>query len=78
MIEVDVWIVGALSKPTGESAFRTECEEGCPVRALLEQIGYRPMHIPYIVAAVDGEVRRHSYPLTDGAAVVLSITVGGG
>lgn len=77
-MKVKVEIIGALLKTRG--ARRLECElgDGSTIADLLAELAYQPMHRKHILAAVNGEVRQHDTPLSEGAEVVLSTLVGGG
>ena len=71
-------IGGLLEKPSGVGEMELDMREGSTVRELLAAVGYCEAHIPRIMAAVNGTIRKGEHVLKDGDEVRLSILVGGG
>ncbi len=75
---VHVRILGALAKPGGKDDFEVELARQSRITDLLDEIGYRPQHQRFIVAAVNGQQRRHDAALADRDEVTLVMPTSGG
>ncbi len=78
MIRVRVKILGALDKPRGKDDFVVELADASRVEDLLLEIGYRPRHLRFIVAAVNGAQRKLGHVLGDSDEVILLMPTSGG
>ena len=78
MGKVQVKIVGVLAKPFGQGFFNVDLKDGATVHDLLIHLGYKEQHVPFIMSAVNGHLKKHDHGLRDNDRVVLSLPVGGG
>jgi molybdopterin converting factor small subunit len=65
-------------RPEGKDEFLYECEDNITVKELLKRLKYSELHIPYMMAAINGILRNHDTLLQHDDTIVLFIGVGGG